>query len=100
MVNKKYKRIPRKNSDLIESLRFHVKQLRGDYQKMLTVGPLKFAGEVTSRLRLLVCRTNTNKPLLLNLLKKNNDKIIVKKEEFLQYIREGEDLLSIFKNKF
>jgi len=61
-------RVPRDISSLLVSLRTHQRLLKDYSVKAFNEGDASFLGEVAGKLRVLVYRGGTNKPLLLDLI--------------------------------
>jgi hypothetical protein len=65
---KKYSRVKRTDDSLIRALRSHTDLLREYISRVTTELDERFLGEIAGKLRILVYRTRTNKPLLLDLM--------------------------------
>jgi hypothetical protein len=58
----------REVAELIEALERHVRLLKEYSERAFEGGESDFGGEIAGKLRLLVTRSNTNRPLLLDLM--------------------------------
>ncbi|MCF8144488.1 MAG: hypothetical protein K9N21_11275 [Deltaproteobacteria bacterium] len=55
-------------SNLIKSLKNHVDLLKEYHERACLYNDVRFLGEIAGKLRILVCETRTNKPLLMKLM--------------------------------
>ncbi len=69
------KKISRPDAELIQALQDHIDLLREFHNKAFNKGDSKYLGEVAGKLRLLVYRSPTCKPLLRDLMDKFNTDI-------------------------
>jgi hypothetical protein len=58
----------RPQADLLDALASHVRVLQAHFEHAFRQGNADYFGEVAGKLRLLVCKTRTNRPLLLDLM--------------------------------
>lgn len=75
MAKNKKIQILRTDSDLIDALHRNVELLKEYHVKAFINGDPKYLGEVAGKLRLLIYRSDTCKPLLINLMEKFGVKI-------------------------
>jgi len=78
MAAKKNKKIYREISELISALEQHTKTLKEFYIAGCVNNDPRYIKEITGKLRLLVCRSPHNTPLLSELMKKFNVSITIK----------------------
>ena len=68
MVKPTSVKVPRKREELLDRLRDHIRLLQDYCHRAFEERDSAYLGEIATKLRLLVCESGTNKPLLLNLM--------------------------------
>ncbi|MDH3340386.1 MAG: hypothetical protein OEL84_03765 [Nitrosopumilus sp.] len=69
----KTKRIPRSTTEMLRSLQIQTDLLKDYYNKAFAEGKTQYLGEIAGKLRILVIKGDSNKPLLLELMNKFED---------------------------
>ena len=64
----KIEKVPRSTEEMVDALKRQVRLLRDFAQKAFIDGNADYAGEIATKLRLLVTKFGSNKPLLLQLM--------------------------------
>ena len=70
---RKTKRIPRSLIEMLQSLQIQTDLLKDYYNKAFVEGKTQYLGEIAGKLRILVIKGDSNKPLLLELMNKFGD---------------------------
>ena len=69
---------PRELDEMIGALEKHIRLLKDYASRAFDAGELDYGGEIAGKLRLLVTRFGSNRPLLLDLMAKTNIRPMVK----------------------